>query len=315
MPIGSGVAAQFGYAKESTPKTYETVDHFVVFDSEGLKQNIARIPVRGNKAGRRVSHGWKPGNTTTSGPINMPFVCEDMGELLELCMGGLVTAGSGPYTHTLTPGDLATGTFQIGKPDTGGTVRPFNYLGAMVESWELSFDASGDGNLAQFTVNLQAYEEETSTALETASYPSSITYLTSVEASLTVAGSAYCVRSGRIRGDNGLLVRHEACAADAGKPVISESGMREYSGDFLADFDSLTQYGRYTAGAESALVITLEDSSSAKLVITCNVRYDGETPNVESDAVLTQPSPFMCTSGTNDATAITMVLTNGDSAA
>ena len=312
MGIGSGVAAQFAFAKESTKNTREVPDHFVEFVQESVQLQIARINRKGKRAGRRVNHGWAAGNQQVGGSVNFELVPESTGELLELCFGGLVTAGAGPYTHTLTPGDLASFTAQFGRPSSDGTVRPFDYIGCMINSWALSFDATGDGNMVDFQAEILGREEDTDQSLVAASYPAPTSW-TSVQASLLLAGSAYCVDSATLTGNNNLLLRHQACAADAGKPKITESGMREYGGTLAADFADLTAYNRFKNGTEAALVVTIA-SGATSLVITENVRFDGTTPNVSDDSVLKQELPFVCT-GTSDAAAITAVLTNSDSAA
>lgn len=314
MAIGSGVLASMGYAKETTKYTRETVDHFVEHVSESMVLNQSKIKSSGLAAGRRVLKGFSNGNSSVSGSVTMELVPEGVGELLELCMGGLVTAGAGPYTHTLTPGDLASGTFQFGRPSTDGTVRCFEYTGVMVDSWSLSCDATGDGAMIEFSVDLVGRAEDTGQSLASVVYPTITARWTSVEASLLVAGSAYCVNSFTLSGSNNIDVDTKACAATAGKPDLRESGMREYTGTFTADFDDLTQYNRYVGSDQSALVINIDDGVS-DLAITANVMYTGSTPVTSGPEVLKQESPFECLSATSDAAALTMVLTNGDSAA
>jgi hypothetical protein len=52
------------------------------------------------------------------------------------------------------------------------------------------------------------------------------------------------------------------------------------------------------------------------LVITMNVRFDGETPTISSpDDLVAQTMNYKAVSTTSDAAAITAVLTNGDSTA
>jgi hypothetical protein len=281
MAIGSGVLASMGYAKETTKYTRETVDHFVEHVSESMVLNQSKIKSSGLAAGRRVLKGFSNGNSSVSGSVTMELVPEGIGELLELCMGGLVTAGAGPtYTHTLTPGDLASATFQFGRPSTDGTVRCFEYSGVMVTGWSLSCDATGDGAMIEFSVDLVGRAEDTGQSLVTVAYPTITARWTSVEASLLVAGSAYCVNSFTLSGD----------------------------------FDDLTQYNRYVGSDQSALVINIDDGVS-DLAITANVMYTGSTPVTSGPEVLKQESPFECLSATSDAAALTMVLTNGDSAA
>jgi len=314
MAIGSGVLASMGYAKEPTAGTREVPDHFVEHVSESMVLDQKKIKSSGLAAGRRTLKGFSNGNGSVTGSVEMELVPEGIGELLELCMGGLVTAGAGPYTHTLTPGDLATGTFQFGRPSTDGTVNVFEYKGCMVSSWELSCDATGDGSMITFSVDLVGQTEDTGQTLATVAYPTITARWTSVQASLTVAGTAYCVNSFTLSGDNGLDTDFKACAATAGQPTIRESAMREYTGSLTADFEGLTQYNRYVGTDQSALVITIDDGTSS-LVITTNVMYTGSTPTVSGPEVLKQESPFECLSATSDAATITMVLTNGDSAA
>jgi hypothetical protein len=195
-----------------------------------------------------------------------------------------------------------------------GTIRPFDYVGCMVNSWSLGWDASGDGSMVDFQVELFGREEQTNQTLVSPTWPT-VNRFTSVHASLTIAGSAYCVDSGSITGNNNLEVRHQACAADGALPKIRESGHRDYGGTLVADFGDLTAYNRFVNGTEAALVVTISASADASLVATMNVRFDGDTPNVTGPDVLKQSLPFVCTSATSDAAAITMVLTNSDSAA
>ncbi len=314
MAIGSGILASLGYAKEPTAGTREVPDHFIEHVSESMVLDQKKIKSSGLSAGRRTLKGFSNGNASVGGSVEMELVPEGIGELLELCMGGLVTTGSGPYTHTLTPGDLSTGTFQFGRPSTDGTVHAFEYTGCMVDSWELSCDATGDGSMVTFSFTLAGQAEDTGQTLATVSYPTITARWTSVQASLTVAGSAYCVNSFSLSGSNNIDSDYKVCAATAGKPTVRESGLREYTGTMTADFDSLVQYNRYKSTDESALVISIDDGTSS-LVITTNVMYTGATPTVDGPEVLKQESPFECLSATSDAAAITMVLTNGDSAA
>jgi hypothetical protein len=312
MPVGSGLAAQFAYKEEAVKNTRAVPDHWLEFVNEGVKATRPRIDRTGLRAGRRTLTGWAPGNTGAGGSVSFEMVPQSTASLLKLCIGGVVTSGSGPYTHTITPGDLKTFTAQFGKPDTGGVVRPFDYVGSMIESWKISCDATGDGSMLMFEAAFQAFEERLAEVLATPSYPT-ITSWTSVQASLTIAGSAYCVDSFEIAGENALRVNYEACAATAGKPNITENGRRVYSGTLVSDFKDLTAYNRFVNGTEAALVITVNAGASAQLTITSNVRFDGETPNVTGPDVLKQSLPFVCV-GTTDAAVLTAVVINGDSA-
>lgn len=73
----------------------------------------------------------------------------------------------------------------------------------------------------------------------------------------------------------------------------------------------MTQYDRFLDGDEAALVLTF-DNGTESLVATLNVRFDGESPELSGVELLEQPIPFVATSSTNDSSAITVVLTNGE---
>lgn len=311
MPIPSGVAAQFAYKRETTKNTRIVPDHWLEFVSEGLQLRKARIERTGRRAGRRTSHGWAVGNSWVEGPVAFEAVPQSIGELLRLMLGSVNTSGAGPYIHTFTPGDLPTATIQVGRPSTDGTVRPFDYIGCMFDGWTLSFDATGDGSMVMLEGSIIGYEEQTNQTLATPAYPSPVTSWTSVQASLLLGGAAYCIDSLSFTAANNLRRNHEACAATAGKPNVTENGQRTYAGTLVSDFKDLTAYNRFVNGTEAALVVTVNAGASAILTLTSNVRFDGTTPNVSSDEIVKQSLPFVATS-TTDAGALTVVLTNSD---
>ncbi|MEM9516039.1 MAG: phage tail tube protein [Actinomycetota bacterium] len=306
----TGLDAQLAYAKESVANTREVPDHFLGFASENLQHTNPVIPIPTLAAGRKLPHRHRRGNKSNSGSFTFPLLPESTGELLELCVGGVVTTGSGPYVHTITPGDLSTATIQAGRPDKSGTVHPFDYVGAMISAWTMTIDASGDGNPVNFTPEWAARQELTDQSLVAAAYPSTQTHWTSVEASMTLAGSAFPIDSLNIAGNNGLEIKHYAGDAN---PVIRESGWREISATIATDLDGLTAYNRYKDDTSATIVVTIGSSASLDLEITMNGYFvSPSTPNVEGPQVTKQNLPFMCESVTTDAAAFTAVLTNSD---
>ena len=57
----------------------------------------------------------------------------------------------------------------------------------------------------------------------------------------------------------------------------------------------------------------LSSGASESLTIAGNIRFTGETPVVSGPEILEQPLPFVFTSATSDAAAITATLVNTDS--
>jgi hypothetical protein len=312
MAAPSGISAQFGYVSESTPGTPPTVTKFQPLVSESLKQDIAHIDSKGIRAGRRLRTVRRPGGKTVGGDINLELTNKDIATLLKHAFGAVSTSGAGPYVHTFTPGSLTGVTFacQIGRPSTDGTVNAFTYAGCKVTNGEITANA---GDLVNLRLGVSAWTEVTNVALATASYTSGNLPFVFTEASLSVASSSVSVSNLSITWDNGLATdRFRLGSANVIEQL--ESGQRDYGGTATADFVSLTQYGRFTAASEVALVATFSNGTDS-LVITTNVMFDGETPNVGGMELLTQPMPFKVLSSTADATAFTAVLTNGDSSA
>lgn len=87
---------------------------------------------------------WVPGAIKIAGQVQMELYDHSMGLLLKNFFGSSVITGAGPYTNTLTPGDL-TGlsmTVQVGRPSVAaGVVQPFTYPGCKVGKWQLACQA------------------------------------------------------------------------------------------------------------------------------------------------------------------------------
>lgn len=324
MAIPSGLSAQLMIAEETTYGTPVTPSRGYEFNSESMTLDIERLESAGLRAGTRVlrSDRWAAGARSVGGTIEMDLQNKSFGLWLKHMFGSLTVATPGgatnTRTHTAVPGDIPVGlTVQVGRTSENGTVNPFTYHGCKVASWEL--DASV-GEIGRLTVDLVGEDEDTSTSLATASYASAASLLVFTQATLTVAGSAFHVRSCTLSGDNGLDTdRYRLGSALRKAPV--EAAMREYTGTLDAYFADLTAYNRFVNGTEAALVLDfvgaeIESGFNFGLEVTCNVRFDGETPNVGGPEEIPLALPFKCVS--SDGTpgdAITAVYTTTDTAA
>lgn len=310
MAVGSGLAAQVGFIVETTAGTRQTPTSFVEFNQESLQLSIERIERRGLKAGRRLRHAWAVGTRQVGGQINFDLSAETVGTLFKAAIGSVATTASGSgYLHTFTPGDLPSLSVQVGKPDVGGTVRPFDYVGCRVNSFEL---AANPNEFATMQLDLVGEDELLDGTTATATYSQS-TFFTFANGKLEIAGSEVCVDSATVSGNNNLAVYHEICSSKAGKPTIREADYRDYGGTLAADFRDLTAYNRYVQGTEATLTLEFDAGTNAKLTVTGNVRFDGETPTVSGPEILKQALPFVFVSGTSDAATFTVTLDNTDS--
>lgn len=311
MAAPAGLAGQIGWKSESVYGTGVVVDKFHPgFLSEGIDTQITRLFSNGIRAGRRTRHQWASGAKTIAGDVTLELWDEPLATLLTHMFGTVNTTGTGPYTHTATPGTLTSKslTLQVGRPDIGGTVRAFTYTGVKIASWSL---ACAVDEIPQLTLSVSAQDETTATALASASYPTAAPF-TFVHGGLSIAGSAVAVvQSMQLSADNVVPTRHRIGSATTKEQL--ENGIRPYTGTLTADFEDLTHYARFTGGTEAALVMDF-DNGTDSLTITCNVEFDGETPKVQGPEMLNQTLPFTCV-GSTDAAAITAVLVNAESSA
>lgn len=308
MTTRTGLDAQIGFAEEVTVGTRVAPNRWVPFDSESLTLSIERIESDGIRAGRTVldSLDWAAGSRTVAGDVTMDARTKDLGLFLKHGLGAVSTTGAGPYTHTFVPGDLyGKGlTVQVGRPDTGGTVRPFEYAGCKISGFTLSADVD---DILKLGLSLVGRDESTAQSLGTAVYTAASTLFTFVHGSLTIAGAPVPVMSVELSVENGLQgSRHRL-----GSAVSTEQRQNERREIMLtaeADFQGLTEYNRFVSGATAAAVLVFV-SGPDTLTVTLNVRFDGETPTVDGVDEIPLSLPMKAV-GTTDAQACTIVLVN-----
>jgi len=310
MASPHGISGQWGYVSETNPGQAITVNKFLPFVSENVGRNIARLESQGKRAGRMVVHSWKSGGDLISGSVELELWNTDIATLLYHCFGGVATATNGAqWDYTYTPGDLTGQSFtmQVGRPDIGGTVRPFTWAGCKVGGWQLTANVD---QIAMLSLDVLAMTETNGTALASASYDAALAPFVFTEGSLVVASTTNnAVQSFELSGDNAVIPRVRLGSATSREPLAND--MRTYDGTIVTDFEDLTAYNRFVNGTESALVLNF-DNGTETLVVTTNVRYDGTSPNVSGFGLLTQSLPFKAVSATSDAAAVTVVLTNAE---
>jgi hypothetical protein len=312
--MSSGIYSQLGFGVETTVGTRATPTVFLPFVDEKIQFSRDRIVSKGIRAGRRTQGWWRAGKQEVKGPFKFEFAPQSTGKLLKWMFGAVSTSGAGPYTHTFTPGTLDDEalTIQIAKPAEDGTILVADYLGCQCSEWSLGLKVN---EYAILNATVYGQQEDTSQTLASASYPSGWQAFTYLSGSLSIAASAYEIEEITLTGNNNLQTgRHRIAASNPERPRLSREGgdWRAYGGMINGDFLSYTAYNRFKNGTEAALSMVFSDGASAQLTIAGNVRFDGETPNVAGPGMLKQPLPFVFTSQTNDATAITATLVNSD---
>jgi hypothetical protein len=304
MATKTGLDAQLGFLAESTYGTAAgAVSRFYEFvPPETLTSVIARIPSKAIRSGARVlrSDRWAAGSETVTGDIIFETLTKGMGLLFKHSLGSVSTSGlvDSAYTHTFTPGALdgLSLTGQVGRPDLAGTIDPFTYLGLKVAKFELTGKLDEVG---QLKLSLLGAHETTATGLATVSYPASQALLVYTGGTLTIGGSNVNVRSFSLSGDNMSPARPYMGSPLTAEPL--ETDLRPFTIVCDADFESLTAYNRYVNGTEAAMTLQflgglIGATSRFKILVTANVRFDGDTPTVADHGILKQPLKSMCVS-------------------
>lgn len=322
----SGLQSQLMFAQETTYGTRVVPTKGAEFISESLKLEIERMEGRGLRAGRRVltSSQWQPGKRSAGGDLEMELLNTGTGLLWKHALGATSTvAGTGFSTHTYTPADLQTlsMTMQVGKPDVAGTVRPFDYLGCKIASWEVSCSA---GEIAMAKFSILAADESTAQSLASATYPANHVPLTFAKGVLSIAAAGVDVKEATFSVDNGLAGDRYFLRSSALRKQPLENAWRAATGSLVADFESLTAYNRFVNGTEAALSLKFTGADIAgstpltpfSFEIVANVRFDGETPAVSGPELLEQPLQFKAVaSGAADSTAYNIIRVTSEAAA
>lgn len=310
----SGVSAQLGIKTETTWGTAVTVDKFLPFRSEGIKNDGgSSIPSKALRAGRRVQHTHRRSVPIIGGPVVVEFGNTGIAAVLKHCFGAVATTGSGPYTHTYTPGSLRGKSFtaQVGRPDAGGTVRPRTWAGCKIPDWEIA--ATSPGEVVLLNLNVSAASETGATGLATASYTSGWDPFIFEDGAVTASGSSIRVDSFSLKGNNGLRTDRKAMG---GSTITEQLGnaMVGLTISLTMDFEDLTQYDKVLDDSSLTLVLTLTNGSDT-FTVTAKGYLVGDSPTVAGPEVLKQPLEFVIESVTSDADAFTAVLVNGESSA
>ena len=158
MTLRSGLNGSVGIAEEVTYGVpVAPTRHLPVLEA-GFDADPERIDSEAIIAGARMQRSaqWHLGRVMAGGDLGFELYDRSVGLLFKHMFGAVSTTGSGPYTHTFTPGDLdgKSLTVQVGIPDVNtGTVHPFTYSGCKIESWEL---ACSEGELATLGLTIAA---------------------------------------------------------------------------------------------------------------------------------------------------------------
>jgi hypothetical protein len=253
-----------------------------------------------------------------TGQVALDIMNVGHGELFKQILGGVVTTHPATeYVHTFTPdaaGKLGvSGTWQVGRPDVGGTVRAFTYAGCKVLEGTIDVEV---GQNAKLTLTVDGTSEVTATALATASYPASAVPLSFIDGALTIDAVRDQHQEGERQhqgraGRRPPLRRQHPQGADrerrdgdhrAARPGIRVADrvreVRRGHGERPGAHPLLRRHGRGRA-------------LQADRHHPVSLKYTGETPSVGSSEIVQQPLPFKALyDGTNPIITIAYTTTD-----
>lgn len=325
MAIRSGLAAQVGIGQESTHGTFVTPNRFMQFNDEGLAAEILKI--RSSGLGRGM-YDYADDVITyqkgAGGPVNFDVRYKGFLLLLKHIFGSIVSeqvAETDEYGHAFDfDADGLWGdslTVQVGKPDTGGTVRPFTYLGSKILSAEFSIDTGGVLKLA---VEFRSREEVTSQTLATASYPTNATLVSFHHGVLQIDETPVKVKSLNWKITRAMDVERDGIGSPlADEPIANDKLVVE--GGMDAEFKSLDAYTAFKAGEQMPLSLVFtgptipDEATPFKLGLDIPlIEYTGETPKVGGPGIVRQPLPWKALANGTDS-LISMFVNSDETAA
>ena len=319
-PIGSGLATQCGLIKESAYGTRLAPTQFYEFMAEGSVSQQNYLESKQLRSGRFFQSASRRVLTTSDAQVSLngEVPNKNFGSIIDLLHGNTVTpvqnGATTAYTqtHNLTGNPTKSATVQVGKPDANGTIRPFDYIGCMLNSFSLSCAVD---DWLKFALTMDSQDEDTTQTLATASYPTNLEGFHFQEATVTVNGVVQNLTTGALVKAMALdlsLPRNVAryglrASAFKAQPILNDYTPGTGSIDF--EFDDLTQYGLYQSGAKVPVIFDFTSNTSNlagvgfpyKLTITmASCQFTGTTPVVAGPDVLAFSAPFsILDDGTN----------------
>jgi hypothetical protein len=153
MSEKAGIGGLLALKTETTVGTYAAPTVGVQFMKESIKRNNAYVKRPTIQSGVISQKDNQHSQTThdASGDVEFDFLGNGMGPFLNLLHGNVVTpvvvvaATVWKQTHNvglISPNGKSV-SLQVGRPDVGGTVRPFSYTGGKVAVLKLTMERGG----------------------------------------------------------------------------------------------------------------------------------------------------------------------------
>lgn len=310
MTIGSGLGGSVGIAAESVYGTYLAPSKHHEVNKADFKKVKNTVQGGGLAAGRMVQPGSRRVVTSEggSGSMELEVGTKSLGLLLQNIFGTTVTPTQQGVTsaylqaHTLGDNYGKSLTVQSGIPDTGGTVRPYTFLGGKITSAE--FACSVD-SLLMLTPEFDFRQVVESQTLAAPSYPTGIAPFHHAQMVVKVGDYGSEAAVAGVRGFSVKLERGQATdryyASGAGlkaEPVMND--WVKVSGSFDVDFvDKTVFHDRFASDASTSVIIEFVGANIASTYYqTFRLKlpqtfFDGDSPILDGPGVVSGSIPFV----------------------
>jgi hypothetical protein len=255
------------------------------------------------------------------GSIEVDFLNKGMGLMLKDLFGNttgptLVSGITYDQVHTTTKdGPSTSSTVQLVRPFVDGSSQAFTYTGCVCTGWELTAEVD---KYLRLKADFNAKNEDTGVAAGSANYPAAPNppFDWTMVSTSTVGGTPIDFSKISLKADYKMNTDRrfmKSGSANAQQKQPRVGGVPQYTGALQAEFASLAEYNRFTAGTVVAAqfiwtgALIEAGKNFALTVDLAAIQYTGETPDISLSELPQQPLPFkVLHDGTNPAVKFTI---------
>jgi len=231
----------------SATKLY--IDEFGVVAGQGYDED--------NSVADRYPDAPLPGVIDVTGAIKPKLSAENIGTLLKHALGSVATAGTGPYAHTITIGDLPAG--MVVEKDMGsklsGAARYEKFNGDKVSGFSFEFGGNAQPSLS-FDIQ-GAKSTLASSPLDATPTDNGNTRFSLFHASVEEGGSASAIVTAASLSFTNNLNGDGYAVNDNGIRSTLDEGKVGVSGEITARFENETLLNKAINNTESSLKFIL----------------------------------------------------------
>lgn len=298
-------------ASESTYNTFVSPTRAYEGQADTFTRDVEYIESIGMRRGLQAVRSDRNDTITlgATGSIETDVLTKGHGLLMKEMLGtsagptqqGATTAYLQTFTSDAT-GPTGSYSIQVSREDSGGTMRPFTYTGAVPTGFNITQNLN---EALKLTVDFDAASEVTSESEATPAYPASTDVFDYTMAAVEIDDSAVTsFTSFSLDCDLAMKVDRRFLKSSATKSQPKRSGVPTFTGTIEGEFADLTQFAAFTAGTVFKLEFiatyptAISGSYYPKLHVTLpTCKWTGSTPVASLDDMTTISLPFIAMQG------------------